>query len=204
MSPIEQDTVLNMKCLIVYAHPNPGSFNHALLEKTKTMLTDMGAEVKVRDLYALNFKTTLDGGDFTQMKQGKFSPDVAIEQDAIRRADILIFVYPIWWFGMPAIMKGYIDRVFSFGFAYAMGDGGLKGLLSDKKAVIINTTGGAEDDFIRKGCPEALKTATEVGIFETCGIRVIVHKYFFGVPYVTDEARAGMLKEIDGLKDLFK
>lgn len=100
---------------------------------------------------------------------------------------------------MPAILKGYIDRVFSFGFAYAVNEKGPYGLLIDKKVILINTTGGSQEDYAQNGYKEALKKTIDDGIFGFCGSKVIMHKYFHAVPYINDQARQSMLGELKGI-----
>ena len=187
--------------LVVYAHPNPKSFNHAILESVGERLGELNRTYDVRELYALKFNPVLAGDDFAALQKGKLPQDIQTEQEYIRNAKTLLFIYPIWWFGMPAVLKGYIDRVFSYGFAYDIDPKiGLRGLLRDKKVMIINTTGGPEANYQKFGFNDALKKTTEVGTFELCAMKVVMHKYFYGVPSVTDEARKAMLKEIEGMK----
>ena len=188
-----------MKYLVVYAHPNPKSFNHAVLELVQNRLKKAGKDFAVRDLYNLKFNPVLAGADFMAFKQGKPPADIAEEQKLIREADIIIFIYPIWWFGLPAILKGYIDRVFSYGFAYQVTDKGAEGLLKGKQVIILNTTGGLEENYQKFGFQNALKTTTEAGIFEFCGMKVIGHKYCFAVPTVTDGDRKKMLADLEAM-----
>ncbi len=188
-----------MRYLIVYAHPNPKSFNHAIKEKVEARLKREGAQYDVRDLYGLGFDPVLKGSDFIGFKQGKLPDDISKEQGFIKNADTLIFIHPVWWFGQPAVLKGYIDRVFSFGFAYTADEKGLRGLLNGKKAVILNTTGGSEADYKDKGFKDALGKTMDIGTFGLCGIEVKLHKFFHAVPAVSNEAREKMLQEIDTL-----
>jgi len=188
-----------MKYLIVYAHPNPKSFNHAIKEAVEDKLRRSGMPFEVRDLYEIKFNPVLSGSDFVSFKQGQAPEDIKREQEYVKNADILIFIYPIWWFGMPAILKGYIDRVFSYGFAYVADEKGLHGLLSDKKVIIFNTTGGSEEDYEQGGYKGALKKTTEIGTLKLCGLKIILHKYFHAVPTVTNEARTKMLEELKGI-----
>ena len=188
-----------MQYLIVYAHPNPKSFNHTIREIIEDKLRNGGLKFDVRDLYEINFNPALSGSDFVSFKQGQAPEDIKREQGYVKNADILIFIYPVWWFGMPAILKGYIDRVFSYGFAYKADEGGLHGLLSGKKAIIFNTTGGSEEDYEQGGYKGALRKTTEIGTFELCGLKVILHKYFHAVPTITDEARTKMLQDLEGI-----
>lgn len=115
-----------MKALIVYAHPRKESFSYALLERVVNALEKKKIEVEVRDLYQMQFHPILDGPDMIHTNQGDFirenddyPEDVQVEQALIEESDVLIYLFPIWWNGMPAIMKGYIDRVFQHGFAYS-------------------------------------------------------------------------------------
>ncbi len=186
-----------MRYLIIYAHPNPKSFNHAIKEKIEAKLRSEGDEVETRDLYALGFDPVLKGDDFIAFKAGKAPEDIGKEQGYITGCETIIFIHPIWWFGQPAILKGYIDRVFSYGFAYVSEKGALKGLLAGKKAVIINTTGGTEDDYSNNGFRDALSRTMDIGIFNLCGIKVTLHKFFHAVPSVSNDERERMLKELD-------
>lgn len=187
-----------MKCLIVYAHPNPKSFNHAIKETVQEQLVSNGHEVEVRDLYALNFDPVLKTSDFELIQQGKVADDVKKEQEYIDWADLLIVVTPIWWTNFPAIFKGYIDRVFSFGFAYIMEETGPKGLLAGKKAMIINTSGATNELYSELGMHDSLNKTMDFGIFNFCEMEVIGHNFFGAVPMVSDVERKAMLEELKG------
>lgn len=185
-----------MKYLIVYAHPNPKSFCHAILEKTKSTLEAAGHEAVVRDLYELDFKPVLSGSDFKAFQSKQTPADIEIEQEHIRRSDVMIFIYPVWWTGMPAILKGYIDRVFSNGFAFSYGADGPVGLLKDKKAIILNTQGAPNEYYESNGMADAMKKTSDTGIFEFCGIKVLAHHFYGSVPMTTDEVRRGYLENV--------
>ncbi len=192
-----------MKNLIIYCHPNPKSFNRAIFETVKETLKNSGHEVKTRELYELDFSPVLKPADFEAMHQKTYSPEVLAEQNEIKWADQIIIVSPVWWFSLPAMLKGYIDRVFSFGFAYSYTKDGPVGLLKNKKVAIFNTTGGAEDFYKSSGMINSLKQTIDDGIFGFCGMEVVLHKYFFGVPATTPEVRAGMLAEAKVLASKF-
>lgn len=185
-----------MKALVVFAHPNPKSFNRAVLDTVTGELRKKGAEVKVKDLYAMNWNPVLAASDFEQMLNGKMPEDIAREQGEVTWADILFFIYPIWWFSHPAILKGWIDRVFSFGFAYHMTENGPEGLLKNKRAVVITTSGADEGAARQNGLLNALKTTMAEGILGFSGITGVRHKNLFAVPYVDDVTRKQMLEEV--------
>ena len=121
--------------------------------------------------------------------------DAEQERRYIAEADALIFIYPVWWFAMPAILKGYIDRVFCEGFAFAFEGGRFKGLLGGKRVFVINTTGGTGDILDRMGYIEAMRVTIDAGIFGFCGMEVVQHRYFFAVPEADEAARRTMLEE---------
>jgi len=179
----------------VYCHPNPKSFNHAILDTFAGELQKKN-EVRLRDLYALDFDSVLKGSDFVALQKGTAPADIQIEQDHIRWADVITFVFPIWWTGLPARLKGYIDRVFSHGFAYSIGSQGVQPLLSSKKAVIFNTTGSPKELYESSGMVKSLNQMMEDGILRFCGIQVLRHVYFNAVPFVSDADRKAMLEEV--------
>lgn len=185
-----------MKNLVIYTHPNPRSFNHAILEAYKEATERQGHEIKVRDLYALGFDSVLKADDFIAFQKGAVPADIKEEQDLITWADTITFIYPIWWFQMPAILKGYIDRVFSRGFAYDFADDAIKGLLTGKEVILLNTTGGPEESYTNGGFRDALQKTHEIGTFALCGMTIRLHKFFYAVPFVTDDDRKKMLEDM--------
>jgi NAD(P)H dehydrogenase (quinone) len=185
-----------MKHLIVYAHPNSTSFNHAIKETLVRVLKGKGQDVRVRDLYALHFDPVLKADDFQIFLAGKVPGDIAIEQDHVRWADQLTFLYPIWWNRMPAIAEGYIDRVFSKGFAYDETATGPVGLLPGKKVFIMNTLGAPLEIVESSGGIKSMEGIIDTGTFRFCAMEMVGHKYFGSVPTVTDEDRKKMLDEV--------
>ncbi len=187
------------KYLIVYAHPNPQSFSHSLMEKIKRTLQQKGNEVQVRDLYAMNFNPVLGPKDFEKLMKGQTLEDVAQEQKLIKEADEIVMIYPVWWASMPAILKGYIDRVFSYGFAYKKDEKGIIGLLASKQVTLINTHGAPFAYYQQIGMHDAFNKTVDMGIFSFCGVKVRDHKYFGEVPSVDKETREKWLNEIESL-----
>ena len=167
-----------MKNLIIYAHPNPASLNHFFKQTVLESLEKSGEEVILRDLNEINFNPVLSLEDMNGQRMGKVTEDVQTEQDFITWADRIIFIYPIWWTGMPAIMKGYIDRVLSYGFAYRYDQGVQKGLLSDKSTIIINSHGKSNAEYAESGLDKALALTSDTGIFNYCGLEIQQHFYF--------------------------
>ncbi len=147
-----------MKAFIVYAHAEPRSFNGALLRQGLETLRAEGHEVRLSDLYAMQFDPVSDRRNFTTRKdpdyfkqqleelyaceRDGFAQDVAAEMEKLRWCDLLIFQFPLWWFGLPGILKGWVDRVFAMGFAYGGGRWYSQGPFVGKRAMLCLTTGG--------------------------------------------------------------
>ena len=164
-----------MKVLIVFAHPEPRSLNGALLDVAVRELRRLGHDVQVSDLYARGWKSEVDRADFPSLAQGEqFKPaaaskqafeaatltgDVRAEIEKLLWADVLILQFPLWWFSMPAILKGWVDRVFAYGFAYGVGEHSDKrwgdrygdGTLKGKRAMLVVTAGGWEEHYSSRG-----------------------------------------------------
>jgi NAD(P)H dehydrogenase (quinone) len=161
--------------LIVHAHPEPKSLTSALKDLAVETLTSQGHAVQVSDLYAVNWKAVADRGDFREQAQldrlsyvaesrhafatGTQTPDVEAEQQKLLRADAVILSFPMWWFGMPAILKGWVDRVFAYGFAYGVGTHGGErwgdrygeGTLGGRRAMLSVTIGGRAPHYGERG-----------------------------------------------------
>lgn len=156
-----------MNVLVVYAHPSPTSFNAALRDAAIRTLEDEGHSVELSDLYAMQFKAAADGADFpapvdaaslnyaaeqaAAHEAGTTAADLKAEQDKLRRADMVFFQFPLWWYSAPAILKGWLERVLSMGFAYGAGRMFDKGGLSRTKAMLSFTTHGVETSYADDG-----------------------------------------------------
>lgn len=184
-----------MNHLVVFAHPNPKSFGKGILDTVVKASEEKGAAVKVRDLYELGFDPILKPSDFVAFKEGKVPEDIATEQEIIRWADVITFIYPVWWTSLPAILKGYVDRVFSYGFAYEYIDGAPNGLLKGKKALLFSTTGTPDELYAANGMHASMKQTTDQGIFNFSGMEEVSHTFFGAVPYVSEEVRSDYLQK---------
>lgn len=176
-----------MKHLIIYAHPSPHSLNGQFKDEVKEYLQKNGNEVIVRDLYGLNFNPVLSLEDTAGQRKGEVADDVKQEQEFIAWADCITFIHPIWWTGLPAMMKGYIDRVFSYGFAYRYDQGLQKGLLTGKQVVIINTHGKSHNEYTSIGMDKALALTSDKGIYSYCGFEIKKHFFFDKADRITVE-----------------
>lgn len=191
-----------MKVLVVFAHPNEHSFNGAVLQTVTETLTKGGNEVRVRDLYRAGWNPMLSTADMQKLYAGEVPPDIAAEQQNVSWAEMVVFIYPIWWFEQPAILKGWLDRVFSHGFAYRVNEQGMmEGLLRGRRAVVITTSGANEENMKQNGILEAINTCMIKGTLAFSGFEGIIYENLYAVPTATDEERRAML---DGIKKIFE
>jgi NAD(P)H dehydrogenase (quinone) len=193
------------KVLIILAHPNLESFNHAIGKTVADRLYKNGHEVKTRDLYQLGFDPVMTLEELKNYQQAGYQrgQDILAEQEAILWADHLVLVYPTWWWSPPAILKGYLDRVFTPNFAFSFDEAGTPKMspLSGKTVSIIQTT-GADETFVRsEQLDEAVKNLFSVGIFGFCGMEVVHHEFLMGVDEKSYEQLKQVLQEVDMMVD---
>lgn len=236
-----------MKVLTIYAHHNPRSLCHAILERFCAGLKDAGHTNEVVDLYAIGFdpvfrdrdgpnwidesvpddvldhmaietsllaaagslmrrwlmKRWIGGRDargiIRKLRASGGPRDVTAQQAKVAQADALVFISPVYFLGFPAILRGWIERVFTLGFAFALrpeawrGDiGGRLPLLKHRKALIINTTIWDERSY-QAGLGAAMKTIIDDYSLTYPGIESVEHVYFYAVHGASDETRRGYL-----------
>ena len=181
-----------MKFLCALAHPEPASFTASLAHYGMRALEEEGHVVDVADLYAMqfdpvsdrrNFMEPFDPTRFDQQAEERFasanagfSPDLQREMDRLSSCDVLVLQFPIWWLGMPAIMKGWIDRVFAIGRTYGGGRWFDRGMMGGKKAMLAVTIGGTKEAYSNDGIyGPALDVLRPInhGILAFCGFEVV-------------------------------
>lgn len=187
-----------MKTLLVYAHPNSQSFNAALVKVIQEEIVNKGGQIKVKDLYAMNWNPVLSQKDFEGYHTGNLPEDIKQEQADVAWADLVIMVAPVWWYSIPAILKGYIDRVFSLGFAYKYTATGPLGLLKGKKGLFITTCGANQQAAEYGGMISTLDKAL-IGVYSFSGFAENKLHNLFAVTTVSDEERKQMLSEVRDL-----
>ena len=168
-----------MQHLVVVAHPVENSFTMALARAYGAELTALGHSVKTRDLYRMGFNPVLAAHELAPLSADRPpNPDVAAVQDDIRATDALTVIYPLWWLSMPAIMKGYIDRVFARGFAYESRAGKVHGLLPAKTSVLITISGAPLPALVGSGGWNAVQALQDTHIFRSVGLKLVEHLHF--------------------------
>lgn len=163
-----------MNVLWIFAHPDQSSLNASLRDEGLAALAEAGHDSKVSDLYAMQWKPLLDRGDFADDREasmgigrasgyayerGTLSRDIVEEQEKLAWADAVVFQFPLWWYAPPAILKGWIDRVFVKGFAYGVTDPDRpgrtlrygEGVLSGKRALVLTSSGGPRTSLGPRG-----------------------------------------------------
>ncbi len=184
-----------MKVLIVFTHPNHNSFNHALLENITAGLKESGHEVRVKDLYQEHFNPILSADDLATLHTGEIPPAIATEQEQLLWADGLVFIYPLWWFDRPAMLKGWFDVVLTNGLAFEYSSEGVKGLLKHKKALVIITAGGAESYFKDNDALQLIHRPVTDGTLSFCGIEDVSHQIYYDISNLSDDERNRILEK---------
>ena len=158
-----------MTTLIVAAHPDPESLTIHLARRLEAALKD----VEVADLAAESFDPRFMLADRESYRSGgDFSADVAAEQQRIERATDLVLVFPVYWWSMPALLKGWIDRVFVNGWAFEpKPDGGMQRNLDWLRIHLVPIAGDDAGVYERHGYEQAIRTQIEHGLADYCGAR---------------------------------
>jgi NAD(P)H dehydrogenase (quinone) len=185
-----------MNRLIIIAHPKKDSFNYIIKDRLIKEFESRGDKVKVRDLYELNFNPILGIDEIKYTKENKICPDIAVEQSYIEWAEELILIYPLWWNAFPAILKGYIDRVFINGFAFKITPNGPEGMLKNIKVRLITSAGMDEESLKNSGVFEGLKITQDRGVFEFCGMEVLDHFYLTESTSLSEEEKTRILEDL--------
>lgn len=196
-----------MNVLIVYAHPEPRSFDAQMKDEAVKVLTDMGYAVQVSDLYAMEFYPIASRDDFIEhahdvfdlrseqahaARHGTFAPDILAEQQKLLWADVVILQFPLWWYSVPAILKGWFDRVLAYGFAYGQGRS-----LVGRRAMLVTTTGGPTRIYTpeMRDALIALFEPIQRHTLHFCGFEVLPPFAVYGAADATAEQRREYLAE---------
>jgi NAD(P)H dehydrogenase (quinone) len=201
-----------MKTLLVLAHPEPKSFNAALFHRAAAKLAAEGHDVVTSDLYAMKFNPVSARDNFTETfnanylslqaeeenasRVGGFSADLEVEIRKVETAELVILHFPLWWFSMPAILKGWVDRVFAFGRTYGSGRMYEKGVFRGKRAMLTLTTGGPRSIYVPGGFNGDIDTIlrpVERGILQFLGFDVLPAQIAFSPAQMSVEEREAAL-----------
>jgi NAD(P)H dehydrogenase (quinone) len=169
--------VFHVHALIIVAHPDPKSLTHNVAAQIAEAvgLSAPGNSAEIADLTAEAFDPRFTAADIALLNRQAPAPrDVAAEQERIDRADALVLVYPVYWWSMPGLLKGWIDRVFANGWAYDDVAGSkIEKKLRHLRVHLIGIGGADAQTYVRHGYADAMKTQIDHGIFDYCGARVV-------------------------------
>lgn len=197
-----------MNVLIVYAHPEPQSMNGAMFKAAVTALEAAGHAVQTTDLYGIQFNPVSDRYNFTTVQnrdffkqqleeiyateQHGFAPHIEAEQQKVEWCDLMIWQFPLWWFSVPAILKGWVDRIFAMGRTYGGGHFYEEGIFKGKKALLSLTTGGVPEAYVKNGFNGDLAGMLRPlhrGVLQFTGFTVLRPHVVYGPARITEEQR---------------
>lgn len=192
-----------MNHLIVLAHPNPASLCAAICSKIADVSSRNGHKVEIRDLYSLKFNPVLSAEDFKQVRAGATPKDIAVEQLHVKKAEVITLVFPLWWTGYPAILKGWIDRVLQNGFAFTFSQkDGIVPRLNGKKVQLITTMGSSVDEYEENGLMDAMAMTMGDNVWSFCGCEDAGLIAIGEVPGMTEIERQKLLNDLtDAMPD---
>jgi NAD(P)H dehydrogenase (quinone) len=186
-----------MKHAVVIAHPNSRSLTCAAAAAYAEAARALGHEVIVRDLYRMGFDPCLKAGEIPSGTGPRFEPDVVAERSALADVDVFCFVYPLWFNAPPAMLKGYLDRVFSMGFGFGPALGGTEPLLDGRRLISFSFSGAPEQWVRDTGAFQALTTLFDRHVAAVCGLQILDHVHTGGVvPDMTEEAVDEVLAKV--------
>lgn len=197
-----------MNVLLVYWHPEPQSFNAAMLQTACAALAAAGHATQVSDLHAMGFDPVSSRKNFTTVKDPNylklqieemyatetngFSEDLASEMQKIERCDLMIWQFPLWWFGLPAVLKGWVDRVFAMGRIYGGDRFYRSGVFAGKRALLSLTTGGPAEAYCKGGFNGdilGILRPIHRGMLQFVGFDVLAPQIVYGPVHLTGEQR---------------
>lgn len=190
-----------MHSLVLFAHPQPESLTGATARAVAAGLsTAAGATAEVADLATEQFDPRFTAADLAAMRgQGPFPADVRREQERVEGADAVVLVYPVYWWGMPGLLKGWIDRVLNYGWAY--GDDRVRGdALAQRDIHLLALAGTDPGTYQRHGYTESMRIGIEHGIFEYCRTTVASSRFIYdteeGTPIPLADTVAAVVADV--------
>lgn len=155
-----------MKILVVVSHPRRDSLTFKVVDRFVQGLTEAGHDYEILDLHEIGFNPVLQGKDEPDWSADEqaFSPEVKVEINRMKEHDALAFIFPLWWWHLPAMLKGYIDRVWNNGFAYGANH------LHHKHVLWLSLAGVSKEQMQKRSYDKTITHLLNVGIADYCGI----------------------------------
>jgi NAD(P)H dehydrogenase (quinone) len=185
-----------MKHAVIFSHPRESSFTASVAAAYREAAEGLGHHVAVRDLYRIKFDPCLTPEEIPGPQSAVPVP-IAAERGLIADADVFVFVYPLWLNAPPAMIKGYMERVFGFGFAYGAGGRSTTRLLKGRKLVSISSSGAPLQWVQENGYFGAIRQLYDGYLAELCGFTPLQHLHFGNVvPGATSDFVQARLAEV--------
>lgn len=197
-----------MNVFIVYWHPEPKSFNHAMFSVANETFSNTGDKMNISNLYELRFDPVSSRKNFYTVNDPKylklqleemhatevhgFSKEIEAEIKKLEWCDLMLWQFPLWWFGLPAVFKGWVDRVFAMGRVYGGGKIYETGVFKGKKALLSLTTGGPKEAYLKDGFNGDIYSILRPihrGMLQFTGFSVLDPHIVYGPAHMTDEQR---------------
>lgn len=195
-----------MRALLIYCHPKPDSFTAAVRDVVMQKLEASGAEVRLRDLYGEGFQAVLSGDELDRYLDESNTRGLERDVDDLRWCDTLLFVYPTWWYGLPALLKGWLDRTLLPGVAFLMPDrenGDIRPGLTHITRLGVFTSGGASwwlSTFVGAPGRRTLLRGLRLNCAKRCRTVFLSH---YLMDSSTDSTRAAHLTRVAAKMDRF-
>jgi NAD(P)H dehydrogenase (quinone) len=170
-----------MKHAVILSHPNVQSFTSSVAEAYGKTCQAMGHEVVIRDLYRMNFDPCLKSTELPFTSPVQPGPDVVAERSLLKDCDVFALFYPLWLNAPPAMIKGYLERVFGFGFAYGAGGHSYNPLLSERKLITFSSSGAPLTWLIQTGALASICALFDDYFANLCGMTALEHVHVGGV-----------------------
>jgi NAD(P)H dehydrogenase (quinone) len=179
-----------MKHAVIICHPRGRAFTRFTAQTYIDAIRATGGEVIVRDLYAMNFDPRLHADELPDAAGANPRTEIIIERAMLKDVDVFAFFYPIWFGSPPAMLKGYVERVFGVGFGYeAIKGGGARPLLAGRKMISFTSTGSENMWLVDSGSWNAVRKVFNERIATACGLESVDHVNFGGVDADMEPAR---------------
>jgi NAD(P)H dehydrogenase (quinone) len=169
-----------VKHAVIFAHPNAESFTASVAGAYAKAVVGLGHIVVRRDLYRMGFDPRLRAEELPH-KNLIPAPDVAAERAILKDVEVIALIYPLWLNTPPAMMKGYLERVFGFGFAYGGGGHSAEPLLTGRKLIAFSSSGAPLQWVKDTGAMGAIHTLFDAYFAQICGLTALDHVHFGGI-----------------------
>jgi NAD(P)H dehydrogenase (quinone) len=192
-----------MRHAVILSHPDPASFNASAARTYAAAVDALGQRAEIHDLYSEGFDPRLTADELPWSAHHSVPTAVANERARLSGVDVIVFVYPLWFNAPPAMLKGYVERVFGIGFGYGPADLGTRPLLMGKGLLSISTSGAPNAWVGQTGALDRLRQGFDEHLAAVSGLAAIDHLHLGGVtPGIRPDAAQAMLDQVSRMARL--